>query len=323
MVFLQWINWPWTADYANPETYGFLSSEVKNFQIPVENGRLVGAWEIRPKSPRNVVCLYLHGNAGNRLNFDHLVFYKRITRELQITLISIDYRGFGDYVSPFQHEVPTELGVLNDTLAAWEYLSKLYMDKKKCIIGHSLGTALSTRLSLELVKKGVSPDALIIMSSIESVQEVMADYPGFNVLLSPVTMIPNWKQKISPFIADKFNNSEYLQSISPTDKFPLLMVHGVDDTEVLLKNSRLIFSGLTGFTDYDAPMSVGDSRLKGVTVERTKEAWSFKYLPRANNSYSISYIEVFHATHNDVHSQFSIVLDAINNVLHGIGSQLK
>jgi alpha-beta hydrolase superfamily lysophospholipase len=294
-IFLNWINWPRFAKFNQPAVYGFRSSEVDNFVIKTNESK-IGCWLVKSRRPTQKAALFIHGNAGNRLESDHLVMYSRLVRELGMNLLVIDYRGFGDTEGP----QPTEQGVKSDTLAAWNWLNGKFPDFRKYIVGHSLGTALSSSLALELCKNEC-PSGLILLSSVHSVIEVMMDYPGISILLSPLKLVPEWREWISPYIADHFNNSQNLHDLKPTETMPLLLIHGQDDREVPSKNSRLLFTELTGFEDYE-----GDSK----SVERYQEANIYRF---TKGRFPVTYLEVAHAGHNDIQYHFNVVFDEIES----------
>lgn len=81
-------------------------------------------------------------------------------------VISIDYRGYGDSTG-----TPSEDGLLIDAQTAWEYVNRHAMtcDGKETrveegrtvvVVGHSLGTAVTSRLVGHLADRGTSNASL-------------------------------------------------------------------------------------------------------------------------------------------------------------------
>lgn len=100
-------------------------------------------------------------------------------------MLVIDYTGF-------TKGSPTEANVLEDTKTAWQYLVKSYPKYKKYLYGHSLGTALVSRLAMEVDQI----DGLVISAPLYSILEVMLDFPLTKLILLPLRFLPNWRSVI-------------------------------------------------------------------------------------------------------------------------------
>jgi abhydrolase domain-containing protein 12 len=71
-------------------------------------------------------------------------------------VISIDYRGYGDSTG-----TPSEDGLLIDALTAWDYVNRHAAaseaeGSRVVVVGHSLGTAVTSRLVGHLADRGTS-----------------------------------------------------------------------------------------------------------------------------------------------------------------------
>lgn len=75
---------------------------------------------------------------------------------LNSNVIAIDYRGYGDSTG-----TPSEDGLLRDAETVWDFVNAHAMTvdtaegKTVMVVGHSLGTAVSSRLVGALAKRGV------------------------------------------------------------------------------------------------------------------------------------------------------------------------
>ena len=71
-------------------------------------------------------------------------------------MIAVDYRGYGDSTG-----TPSEDGLLRDAETVWEYVNARAMapgtaeGKTIVVVGHSLGTAVSSRLVGALADRGM------------------------------------------------------------------------------------------------------------------------------------------------------------------------
>jgi pimeloyl-ACP methyl ester carboxylesterase len=63
------------------------------------------------------VFLYFHGNAGNRAAPKRIETYRNLSDRLNVNVLTIDYRGFGN-----SEGSPTEEGLATDARATWDWL---------------------------------------------------------------------------------------------------------------------------------------------------------------------------------------------------------
>lgn len=166
--------------------------------------------ELIPSALRSApTILFLHGNTGTRAHPLRTVLYTAFTSRLNVNVLAIDYRGFGD-----SEGHPTVQGVSKDARAAWDYLmSQGSRPEDVLILGHSLGTAIAGLLSSELGRAGIHPRGTVLMSvsvaslfililfsssslrflqPFSSVRRLIDQYYlfGFLPLLKPLSVIP-------------------------------------------------------------------------------------------------------------------------------------
>lgn len=121
--------------------------------------------EAQPDSP---VILWCHGNAGNVINrLENLRFLFR--EELSVFLF--DYRSYGRS----QRIPPTEAGLYQDAIGAYDYMTRLRMIKpdRLIIFGRSLGAAVAGELAVRKPAAG-----LILESPFPSIEAVAKFYYG-------------------------------------------------------------------------------------------------------------------------------------------------
>jgi abhydrolase domain-containing protein 12 len=104
--------------------------------------------------------LFLHGNAATRAFAVRIQYYKAFTSRLQANVLAIDYRGFADSTGE-----PSESGLIRDGRAAWDWLiSQGAKAEDILIIGHSLGTGVTSQLGAQLDEEGVNYRGLVLLS---------------------------------------------------------------------------------------------------------------------------------------------------------------
>jgi pimeloyl-ACP methyl ester carboxylesterase len=164
---------------------------------------MVGWWI--PGSPGDTkAVLYLHGNDGNVS-----VSVNEVTplRQLQYSVLLIDYRGFGTSDGGF----PSEASVYQDAEAAWKYLvnDRGIKPAELYIYGHSLGGAIA----IELARHHPEAAGLIVESSFTSIYEMSRlDYR--------YRMLP-----VNLFLNQRFESISKISEV----KLPALFMHGTDD----------------------------------------------------------------------------------------------
>jgi len=194
--------------------------QIVELKVPVraagEREELLAAWWIPAPLPAfGKTLLYLHGRDSD---ISDCVADVAPLRDLNLSLLLVDYRGFGSSDGMF----PSETSVYEDAEAAWSYLvaqrgvspSDLY------IYGHSLGGAIA----IELARRHPEAAGLIVESSFTSVYEMSQLDKRYRYL--PVKLVLN----------ERF---ESLTKV-PGLRLPALFVHGTaDDTVPFWMGQRL------------------------------------------------------------------------------------
>lgn len=206
-------------------------------QLPTADGETLAAWFV-PAPQERAVLLFLHGNAGN---ISHRLDSLRLFHELGLSVLIIDYRGYGQSTGR-----PTEPGTYEDARAAWRYLveERAIPERRIVLFGRSLGGAVATWLAAN-----TAPRALIVESAFRSVPDVAAEiywflpvrllarlhYPVESLLpqvSAPVLIIHSRDDEIIPFA-----HGELLHAAAPEPK-KLLELEGDHNTGFLQSRSR-------------------------------------------------------------------------------------
>jgi uncharacterized protein len=208
--FLQshFIYFPHSELVSTPE---YLSLDYEDLTLTTTDGIELNAWWIPVQNAR-ATLLFFHGNAGN---ISHRLDSINIFNELGLSVLIIDYRGYGKSTGK-----PSEEGTYIDAETAWTYLIK----EKKInpdnivIFGRSLGGAIGSWLAEKHPAAG-----LIIESSFTSIAEIGKHYYPY-LPASLLTRI-------------KYPSIERMKNIHT----PLLVIHSINDEIVPYKFGQRLF----------------------------------------------------------------------------------
>lgn len=132
--------------------------------IPVGEGGQIHGWWLPGQGAPPLTVLYLHGNAGNiSTNLGRTA----LLRSLGVSVLTIDYRGYGLSSGPFA----TEHRLYEDAQAVYRFLhQERGIDPGQLVIyGHSLGGAIT----LDLAGRVPGLAALIIDASFTSMVDMV------------------------------------------------------------------------------------------------------------------------------------------------------
>ncbi len=229
---------------ATPERIGLQYEDVH--LRTADEVRLHG-WFVPAERARGVL-LFFHGNAGN---ISHRLDSLAIFNELELDVLIIDYRGYGQ-----SEGRPSEEGLYRDAEAALAYLREQrgFEDGEVVVFGRSLGAAVASRLA-----SGHDVGALIVESAFTSVPDMAAElYPIFPVrtiarlqydtrttikrVRSPVLVVHSPDDEIIPF---RHGQTIYQAASSPKQ---FLQLRG-DHNTGFLRHRDMYMDGLRQFLD--------------------------------------------------------------------------
>jgi len=184
--------------------------DYEDVSIETADGVTLHGWFIEGQSSR--VLLFFHGNAGN---ISHRLDSIRQFRNLGLSVLIIDYRGYGQSGGK-----TTESGLYRDADAAWRYLieDRGLSASDIVLFGRSLGASVAARLAAQH-----RPMALIVESSFSSIPDIAQElYPWLPA---------RWMSRYSHATRD------YVRDVHS----PLLVVHSRDDDIIPFHHGEAIF----------------------------------------------------------------------------------
>ncbi len=185
--------------------------DYQDVSIETTDGVTLHGWFISGRSPQ--VLLFFHGNAGN---ISHRLDSIEQFRNLGLSVLIIDYRGYGQSTGR-----TTERGIYRDADAAWRYLieDRGIVPSDIVIFGRSLGASVASRLASEY-----QPLALIVESSFTSIPDIAQDlYPWLPA---------RWLSRLSHATRD------YVRDV----RCPILIIHSRDDEIIPFRHGESIFA---------------------------------------------------------------------------------
>ena len=209
MVFLS--NLPDRALGASPSDIGL---DYEDVSLTTSDNEHIHGWYVPATNSRGVL-LFFHGNAGN---ISHRLDSIEIFHELDLDILIIDYRGYGQSTGK-----ATEQGTYLDAQAAWDYLinSRRIPADQIIVFGRSLGGAVGAWLGVQH-----TPAAVIIESSFSSgVDMAHRLYPFL-----PVRLITRLKYPVADYAARL--------------ECPVLVVHSRHDEIIPFTMGQAIYAGV-------------------------------------------------------------------------------
>lgn len=196
-----------------PEDYDLAYQDV---WIEIDREKVHGWW-IPASEPSAPVLLYFHGNASNNGDVTDLA---AIFHQIGLSVLLIDYRGYGKSSSTF----PNEARVYQDATAAWNYLTKIRQIKpeKIFVYGHSLGGAIAIELAIQHPKMA----GLIVEGTFTSIRDIASQIKLLRIF--PLGWI----------VTQNFNSITKIKSL----EVPLLIVHGTDDEVIPVMMADELFA---------------------------------------------------------------------------------
>ena len=188
-----------------------MGMDFEEIYLTTRDDIAIHAWHL-PKAGSRQTLLFLHGNAGN---ISHRLDSLHIFHELGLSVLIIDYRGYG-----LSDGHPHEMGTYADAEAAWEYLinERRLSPRDIIIFGRSLGGGVATWLATRN-----TPAALILESTFTSITDMGSQlYPFLPI---------KWLSRI------RYPNIDRVAQV----KSPILFIHSEDDELIPYQHGQKLY----------------------------------------------------------------------------------
>jgi fermentation-respiration switch protein FrsA (DUF1100 family) len=185
--------------------------QAQSIELQTSDGEHIVAWWVPPARENAPVFLYLHGNAGT--------LARRAGRFGKMVsdgsgLLAIDWRGYGGSTGS-----PSQAGLLQDALAAYNWLTARLSPKQIIVFGESLGTSPATWLA-----------------SKQPVAALVLDSPFMSALTMARTRY--WFLPLDWLLKDTYRSDLWMRQVSA----PVLVMHGDADPVVPFSQGKALFA---------------------------------------------------------------------------------
>ena len=183
----------------------------------VYGGNSINSWYFL-RSEDAPCILFFHGNNGNMSWREYMV---NATKEIGVNMFMIDYRGFGR-----SRGSPTQRGVCEDGICAYDYLRTMYKPKDIIIWGESLGGSIATYVASERDAR-----CLVLLSTFSSLDDIVL-----------ATNRNPWVMKSLAFLIKYLTNEMPTKGWIEKVNCPIAIIHSDSDTLIPYSVSETLFS---------------------------------------------------------------------------------
>jgi pimeloyl-ACP methyl ester carboxylesterase len=186
-----------------------------SLQLTTSDGvRLDAVTLSAPRATPHEWVIYFQGNAGS-LRRPRVQEQLRTLHSLGYDVLSFDYRGYGR-----SDGIPTEVGLYEDALAAYTYLTRAGISPRQIILaGQSLGSAVAVELATRVTSAGVA-------------------------LFSPIDSVPLTAGRIYPWVPVHYLATNRFDSYAKVERIgvPMVVFHSATDRLIPLQAARDLFA---------------------------------------------------------------------------------
>ncbi|KAH9850245.1 alpha/beta-hydrolase [Lenzites betulinus] len=350
---------PWGAKLDQPERYGLALGKTLNLHLRTSDNITLGAWfvlgepvyqALRTASPILLeqpsletvedalktlpTILWFHGNAATRAVPMRVRHYQAFSSRLKANVLAIDYRGFAD-----SEGIPSVEGLTEDAKTAWRWaLDHGAKPENIMLIGHSLGTGVTTRLATWLASEGVKPRGVALFAPFTRLSTVVETYDLLGIpILQPLQSFAIGRRFLNNVVYHDFNTLSVIKDIN----VPVLLAHSQNDMVIPHTHSRTLLDILLDphlpsspislpatpdqilvSEDYTAYIEMQKQRReKRSELVRKTEIPAFGVIEEFDGTAGkIVYIETFGAAHNNVGVQEGV--QDVLATMFGLGAEL-
>ncbi|KAI3482788.1 hypothetical protein L1887_54466 [Cichorium endivia] len=217
-IFLHAVQFPFFPSFPQPHKYGLAPGKTRALHLDTRDGEKIGVWHVLPEIAYQLLVardekmeagqfddslyetamreyptvLYLHGNAMHRAAPWRIAAYSALTSRMDVNVVAIDYRGFGDSSGS-----PSEAGVVEDAHAAYRWIKRQQgrSNQRVTLFGQSLGTGIAAILATQLAEH--DEVGVVLMAPYANLRSLVSDFRlgGVLPLLAPVKAIPFHESK--------------------------------------------------------------------------------------------------------------------------------
>ncbi|GAC76989.1 predicted alpha/beta hydrolase [Moesziomyces antarcticus T-34] len=269
-IFLHAVQFPFFPSFPQPHKYGLAPGKTRALHLDTRDGEKIGVWHVLPeiayqslvardqkmeagqfdgsvydKAMREYpTVLYLHGNAMHRAAPWRIAAYSALTSRMDVNVVAIDYRGFGDSSGS-----PSEAGVVEDAHTAYKWIKQQQgrSNQRVTLFGQSLGTGIAAILATQLAEH--DEVGVVLMAPYANLRSLVSDFRlgGVLPLLAPVKAIPFHESILDRCMQTRLDTLATLpRFISAPHTGRVVLLHARDDPVIPASHSHRLFRALHG-----------------------------------------------------------------------------
>ncbi|KAI1309924.1 alpha/beta-hydrolase [Xylaria venustula] len=207
------------------------------------------SFKILKRDPAARLVISFHGNAGHIAQNLRTEHFHTLTDTSTFHVLSIDYRGYGRSTG-----FPSESGLIQDGITAVDWATNVagVPPERIVLVGHSLGTAVTSGVVEYFATIGVEFAGVILIAGFSNVPTLLSSYrgAGFIPILSPLRPIPSLLRFFQSFIVDKWESASRLAEIVrlTRTRLRLTLIHAKNDMEIPCHESDALFKSAANAT---------------------------------------------------------------------------
>jgi len=331
-------------DNNKPEQFGFAQNQITPFNFTTPDHEILYAWHVMPlglyakheseilqqpagcaddvrntkafrlllDDPDARLIVNFHGNAGSVAQGWRPDIYRALSdgSTSSIHILAVDYRGFG-YSTGF----PTEAGLITDGIATvnWALQVAKIPPERIVIIGHSLGTAVTSAVAEHFANEGTEFAGVVLIAAFSDLPTLLTSYAigGWVPILSPLRRTPVIQKWFTGRLIDRWPSAQRLANfVRISKKVRLFIIHAKDDYEIPWTHSETMFAAAANAT---TPSGMDSNLLAKMKARNTVDMGNGAFIStwKASPEKIIREVIVAYGGHNRVMTYAPVALAAL------------
>ncbi|KJH53697.1 hypothetical protein DICVIV_00126 [Dictyocaulus viviparus] len=178
------------------------------------------------------VVLYLHGNSFDRA-ISHRVELYNVLSKMDYHVVAFDYRalpGYGD-----SDGCPSEPGLVNDAYLVYNYVKSHCGNNAVIIWGHSMGSGVGVKLTMDLSIEGRPSHGLVLESPFNNLHDVLLNHSlSLSIRWLPENIIQSLIILPLRKVGLVMESDKRIANVC----CPILIMHAADDHVIPVKLAR-------------------------------------------------------------------------------------
>lgn len=221
-----------------PEDHGMKCTSQVYYTM--DDGNRIGVWEMalekhdcKMYESKKPIVFFLHGNSGTRGTTARKEKYEML-RKLELEVITLDYRGFGD-----SQGVPSANSVNEDVRKVYDSIREHKKAKDIIIWGHSLGTGIGTMF---LAGLNETVGGLVLETPFDTIGAVFKLHKDMKIFRVSPFFDFFFVNRLNNHPVTAYRSTEYVKDINV--RMPIFIFATEDDATVPAVLAKRLFDAI-------------------------------------------------------------------------------